>query len=441
MNEWYENMKVSSVFQMRSLDQRAIEEFGIKAELLMENAGHAAYDALRQESVIPGKRFLVFCGAGNNGGDGCVLARKIHSNGGDVKVFLLADPGRYKGAAKFNYKIVTRLPVEIQRITSTEGLHDDIARCDLIVDAIFGTGLSRDITGIYRNVIEHINLSGKPVLSIDIPSGVHGDTGEVMGVGVKADYTVTFGLPKFGNVFHPGYDLGGKLFVSHISFPPAITTADNLKVEINQPFDIPPLEGKQPKDNQAEADHLAQALSTEIEIPLFVDGDSIIASKEDAYLTKTSNNLPVFMLDTNHLSKISGKSVQDIKNDKVAVLQQTSAATNATIILKEIPALIAFPDQRVYINLTGYSVLGCDRLWNALDDTIKAMFSQGYPLQQAIRQGVFIHGLAGDLMAEEKDQAEIMSQDILNALPRAVNMIKKGLDTERIQRYVCPQLI
>jgi hydroxyethylthiazole kinase-like uncharacterized protein yjeF len=146
---------------MRSLDRRAIEEFGIEAKLLMENAGHAAYYALREEFEIRGKRFLIFCGTGNNGGDGCVLARKIHADGGFVKVFILGDPGKFRGAAKLNHEIVTRLPVEIQRITTAQDLPAEIARCHMMVDAIFGTGLSRYVGGIYRDVIEIINQSKK----------------------------------------------------------------------------------------------------------------------------------------------------------------------------------------------------------------------------------------------------------------------------------------
>jgi NAD(P)H-hydrate epimerase len=235
-------MKVSSVSQMRSLDRRAIEEFGIEAKLLMENAGHAAYYALRKEFEVRGKRFLVFCGTGNNGGDGCVLARKIHADGGFVKVFILGNPGRFRGAAKLNYEIITRLSIEVRQIASIYGIRDEIVQSDLIVDAIFGTGLSRDVEGIYRDVIEIINRSKKPVLSIDIPSGVHGDSGKVMGVAVKANYTVTFGLPKYGNMLYPGFDLGGKLYLSHISFPPLIYMSDTLKVEVNHPKEFATVE-------------------------------------------------------------------------------------------------------------------------------------------------------------------------------------------------------
>ena len=228
-------MKVSSVSEMRELDRTAIEKFGIKEELLMENAGDATYFVLLKEFGIGGKKFLIFCGSGSNGGDGFVIARKLHSNGGDVKIFVLGDPKKFKGAAKTNLDIVSRLPIEIRQVESIESIRSDISHCDAIIDAIFGTGLIRNVEGVYRDVVKLINSSGKTVFSADIPSGVNGDTGEVMGIAIVADYTVTYGLPKIGNVLFPGYYHCGKLYVTHISFPRSMVESDLLRIEINHP--------------------------------------------------------------------------------------------------------------------------------------------------------------------------------------------------------------
>lgn len=235
-------MKVCSVAEMRALDRIAIEKYGIPEEILMENAGLAVYSLLQEKVDIRDKRFLVICGVGHNGGDGLVVARKFHSNGGVVKVFVLGDPTKFDGPAKLNYEMITRLPMEVQRLESIEPLKMELAHCDAVVDAIFGTGLIRQVTGLYRQAIEAINASGKLVLSIDIPSGVNGDTGKVMGAAVKAGVTVTFGLPKYGNIFFPGYGLGGELYVSHISFPPGMYDAEAFKVEINPFVKLPPRE-------------------------------------------------------------------------------------------------------------------------------------------------------------------------------------------------------
>jgi hydroxyethylthiazole kinase-like uncharacterized protein yjeF len=408
---------------MRLLDRRAIEEFGIEAKLLMENAGHAAYYALREEFEIRGKRFLIFCGTGNNGGDGCVLARKIHADGGFVKVFILGDPGKYRGAAKLNHEIVTRLPVEIQRITTAQDLPAEIARCHMMVDAIFGTGLSRDVGGIYRDVIEIINQSKKPVLSIDIPSGVHGDSGMIMGVAVKANYTVTFGLPKYGNMLYPGFDLGGKLYVSHISFPPLIYMSDTLKVEVNHPLEFATVErekiGKQ----------------------LVVEHENIIDLQEHPRFLEKFYRRDLLILDINELSNIAAKSAKEVDINKVNVLQQIVKRINATIVLKGARPLISFPDQRVYINLSGSLGINNGKLWDKLGNTIAAMYSLGLSLQQAVRQGVFIHGLAGDLAVEEHHQKDVATNDLLNALPRAMKMVQAGLDPELEKHYTGTQII
>ncbi|EFK09210.1 YjeF-like protein, partial [delta proteobacterium NaphS2] len=225
-------MKISNVAEMRELDRTAIETYGIKEELLMENAGDALYFIILRKTGIVGRRFVVFCGLGNNGGDGFVVARKLHSNGGLVKVFILGDQKKYHGAARLNLDILKRLPVEVAEVQDAVSVHTDTVHCHAVVDAILGTGLEREVGGLYGHIIEGINNSGKPVFSADIPSGVSGDTGEVMGIAVKADYTVTFGLPKLGNLLFPGYDLCGELYVTHISFPPQLYDSKDIKVGI-----------------------------------------------------------------------------------------------------------------------------------------------------------------------------------------------------------------
>ncbi len=232
-------MKVSTVTQMRNLDRGTMEKFGISQDILMENAGQAVYFVILKELGIKNRKFAIFCGAGNNGGDGLVVARKINSNGGEAKVFLLDDETKFTGAAKMNFDIASKMPVEISKVSSIESIKTAVFSSDAIVDAMFGTGLAREVSGIYKDVIQLINESNKPVFSVDIPSGINGDTGEVMDTAVKADYTVTFGLPKIGNILHPGYDHCGKLYVSHISFPPSLYNADSIKIEINTPIELP----------------------------------------------------------------------------------------------------------------------------------------------------------------------------------------------------------
>lgn len=232
-------MKLTTVEEMRAMDRYAIEKLGIPEEILMENAGIAAINVLKNKIGIKGRKYVIFCGTGNNGGDGLVAARLIHSGGGSVKVYLLGDGSKYLGAAKINYSIILKLPIEVIKLKSAASAKKDIAHCDVIIDAIFGTGLDRPVTGLASEVIALINKSKKKVLSLDIPSGVNGNTGNVMGISIKAAYTVTFGLPKIGNMLYPGYELGGQLFVSHISFPPSLYEQDSLQVQTNDYVRLP----------------------------------------------------------------------------------------------------------------------------------------------------------------------------------------------------------
>jgi hydroxyethylthiazole kinase-like uncharacterized protein yjeF len=252
-------MKISSVEQMRAMDRYAVGRLGIPEAILMENAGQAAATVLSREIGVRDRKIVIFCGAGNNGGDGFVVARKIHADGGSAKVFILGDPEKFRGAARMNLDILAKLPVEVRPVESIRKLRMDVLHSHGIVDAIFGTGLDRSISGLYREVIALINASGKKVLSLDIPSGINGDTGQIMGVAVQADYTVTFGLPKIGAMLYPGYERCGKLYVCHISFPPSLYDRADIKIQVNQPAALPPRDKSGHKGSMGEALFIAGA--------------------------------------------------------------------------------------------------------------------------------------------------------------------------------------
>ncbi len=252
-------MKISRVQEMRDADARAIADFGIPQEILMENAGQAAAFVLQNAIEIENKKCLFFCGVGNNGGDGLVVARKLHSNGAKVSIFLLNDPHKFSGSAKLNYEIVQKLQLSIRRLQSAAEAQTEVTKADVIIDAIFGTGLAREVGGLYREIIETINASEKPVFSLDIPSGINGDNGQLMGAAVKARQTITFGLPKLGNLLYPGFEHGGQLSVTHISFPLQLHSADSLKIETNAPPPLPVRKGNAHKGSVGKALFIAGA--------------------------------------------------------------------------------------------------------------------------------------------------------------------------------------
>ena len=186
----------------------------------MENAGRACVDEIIVEFGLKG-RAVVMAGKGSNGGDGYVIARLLLQKGWSVKVFILAEPDTIKGDAATNLE---RLPTTIINFCTHEGqlsaLHlEEIYFADVIVDALLGTGLRSDVTGIYREAIDLINESGRPAIAVDIPSGVHGTTGRVLGEAVRAYITVTFAFAKLGHVLYPGAEHTGRLVVADIGIP------------------------------------------------------------------------------------------------------------------------------------------------------------------------------------------------------------------------------
>lgn len=228
-------MKISTVQQMRKMDMEAMTSYGIPGEILMENAGHAVYYAILREVGVRHRDILVLAGPGNNGGDGFVVARKLHSSGARIRVLVLADPDSYSGPAAKNLARLQKAGIHPRFQPGSEEMGRAMEHCDAVVDGLLGTGITREVTGIYREAVEALNRGDRPVFSIDIPSGVDGDTGQIRGRAVKATYTVTFGLPKLGNLLHPGGGLSGHLMVSHISFPPKLLEEAEIRVRLNEP--------------------------------------------------------------------------------------------------------------------------------------------------------------------------------------------------------------
>ena len=223
-------MRVLNAAQMREADRQTIDEIGIPSMVLMENAGRqvvaaleAAYDDLQDRQIA------VLCGPGNNGGDGFVIARTLHQRAVDVAVFVIASMAGIKGDARLNLEILGRLGLTVVEISDAQAwdLHfSEISQCDLIVDAIFGTGLKSPLAGMMETVAADVNASGIPVIAVDLPTGLSADHAEPIGDCIRAGMTVTLAAPKVPLVLPPGEAQAGNIVVADIGIPPEVI--DNL---------------------------------------------------------------------------------------------------------------------------------------------------------------------------------------------------------------------
>lgn len=222
-------MKVVTASEMRAIDAKAMQEFGISSLVLMERAGLAVVSRIKE--LFGRRKIVVLAGSGNNGGDGLVVARDLYNEEWDVRVFLMCEPDELRGDALAQFTVASRFGVPMHPVAELLARHATVlSRHTVIVDAIVGTGLSKEIAGPMDDVITLINASGLPIVSIDMPSGISSDTGKVMGNAVKAYATVTLGLPKRGNFLYPGAAYTGRLYVEDIGLPRRLTESADIRV-------------------------------------------------------------------------------------------------------------------------------------------------------------------------------------------------------------------
>jgi NAD(P)H-hydrate epimerase len=207
---------------LREIDRRAVEEFSIPVLLLMENAGRAvAQAALRH--LKPSASVALLCGSGNNGGDGLVAARHLHNASIPVHLFLLDPPSKFKNEPATHLAIAEKMKLPIETLTPGHAeLRDWIVDGhpdDLIIDALFGTGLCRPVAGLAAEVIVASNASRRTILSIDIPSGLDTDTGEPLGAAIRAAETISFCGNKLGFTQPGAAAYTGKITIADIAAP------------------------------------------------------------------------------------------------------------------------------------------------------------------------------------------------------------------------------
>lgn len=511
-------MKIASVTQMRQLDESAIHEYGIPAMILMENAGIAVYDVIARFYGVAGKRFVVFCGSGHNGGDGFAVARKLHSSRGQVQAVCLGSSAHFDELVQAQVRMVelAEIPIIWVDEKNLAELQPLVEQADVVVDALLGTGLSRPVSGKYQQVIAMINASDKAVVSVDIPSGIHGDTGQVMGVAVRARHTITFGLPKTGNLIYPGFDNGGQLHVSHISFPPQNILRPDIRVETSPlpiwperpgnahkgscgkvlliagaanyqgaptfaamsflraggglsylatPRSVAPFiaavgheivlmpqsettTGSLARSNldalltqaktvdmvvlgpgvslHPETQELVRELVRLLDTPLLIDGDGLSAVAAAPELLGQRQAPTVLTPHPGEMARLLAVPVSQVSADRMDCLRQGLERWGVHVILKGAHSLIGQPDGRIFVNLSGNAGMATAGSGDVLTGTIAAMFAAAhFDFSTAVRTGVFLHGLAGDLAAGQLGPEGVIASDILAHLPAAIQHYRR----------------
>lgn len=519
-------MKVVTAKEMQDIDRKTIRDFGIPGHVLMERAGLAVVSKIKE--LFERRKTIVLAGGGNNGGDGVVAARALFNSGWNVKVILLTKQNRLSPDCLSQFRIAKQMGVPIEFKTEITGgdLHSA-----LVVDAMLGTGLNKDIKGAIAGIITFLNNSDSPVLSVDIPSGISSDTGQVMGAAVRAEYTVTFGLPKRGHLLYPGAEYTGRLFIiDDIGFPEGLLTSDDLNVELPEKGFVSSLIPERPgysykgdyghvlivagsKGKTGAALMAAKAcmragaglvtigvpeslmdgfqsrVTEEMTLPLNDRGDGTLSSKAaDTILRFLSERADILCIgpgigvseDTRKLmaeiimhskapvvidadginslcgTRVKGQGAKDvlkksqspviltphpgemtrllgqksevgsqIEKDRINIARSFSKETGTYLVLKGAPTVVAEPEGRVFINSTGNPGMATAGTGDVLTGMISSFLAQGLnPLNAGIL-GVYMHGLAGDIAAEEKGFHSLIASDLIYALPAAFKKLWK----------------
>jgi len=269
-------MKVATADIIRELDRRAMDELGISGAVLMENAGLGIAGLLMEKfPEVRETGAVIACGRGNNGGDGFVIARHLTNRGIQVDVFIAGEAGKVReGESKTNLDILKKMGIGVAEVKKDDDFlpfADSIRGRGFVVDALLGTGLDREVGGIYARMITAINdITGivdsssrplekwrKKVIAVDIPSGIDSDTGRVMGVAVRADATFALALPKLGEVVHPGAEYAEELYVLDISIPKRLVERMEIDTSLVTPGEFFSLMAKRkPRAHKGDFGHL-----------------------------------------------------------------------------------------------------------------------------------------------------------------------------------------
>ncbi len=512
-------MRILSAEAMREVDRTAIEDLGIPSLVLMENAAIGVVDAIG-EIYEEAESAAIFCGPGNNGGDGLAIARHLAVRGYEVRIFLMTSHRGLQGDAEVQLGICRRQGLHIQDVETEEDVVEALEHAresDVIVDALFGTGLARPLDGLYAAMVEELNELPVPRVAVDLPSGLNGSRTAPFGPHVLADLTVTFAAPKIAHVFPPAAEAVGELVVADLGIPPDL--ADEVEepggalyllcreelaellpirdpgthkgdyghalivagspgkggaailaaraavragaglVTVAVPDPVLPVvdlgsiesmtlplpasgttgqiaaaaagrilaaaEGKSvlalgpglgQEEETAEA---IRRIVREAALPLVLDADGLNAFAGRARELAGRQAATVLTPHPGELGRLLGIPAAEVQADRLAAARRAAAETGAVVVLKGYRTLVAIPEGEVHVNPTGNPGMATGGTGDVLTGLIAGLIAQGLEALDATLLGVYLHGLAGDLAAEENGEAGLAAGDLVTQLPAA----------------------
>lgn len=535
-------MDLVQVEEMRLLEVRAQQEYGLTPRVLMEAAGIAAFNLIQRIlGTARGKRILVCIGKGNNGGDGLVLARHLANAGAQVLVALAGERESLRGPAREALGPVAQMAADCEEATGLSQLwfyecaEVDWQRklrllppWDLVVDALMGTGLKGALKGVNKEMVKFINGLDCPCVALDLPSGIAANSGQITPLvegepgadcAVEAEYTITFGRPKIGLYCYPAPDYVGELYWDDLGIPSTLVAKSRLscqllvadrirkllpvrpnsahkgsfghvlaiggsrglsgavalsalaalrvgagKSTLASPVGLQPIfatkltevmtlslgetaqggiaaHGLADLDGRLEEFNalvVGPGISTQEETKKFVygllgrarqrlvldaDALNIIASEPERFiplLARNGDEWPVLTPHPGEMARLLGTGTREVQRHRLDAAKEGATRYRSIIVLKGANTLIATPEGRVFVSPTGHSGMATAGTGDVLAGVIGGLLAQGASPVDAACSGAYLHGLAGELAAQDGYTAGLIAGDLLNYLPKVL---------------------
>lgn len=482
--------------EMKKMEQQTMEGFGLSSLVLMERAALSVWDYM-EEYDISVENTLILCGTGNNGGDGLAVGRILYENGYDPIIVMPGDRSKCTESTKHQLAILKHYQIPI---------YDTIPQFayTTVIDALFGIGLNREIEGVYAEIIAQMNETEAIKIAVDIPSGIHADSGKVMGCAFCADITITFAYQKVGTLLYPGAEYAGKLIVKNIGIienayedakPKMIAygtddlifpkrTADSHKGTYGKVLVIAGstdmcgaallsteatfrtgagmvklftdaanrvvIQERLPEvmtvtydEHNMNEKGLGSAISwadiilmgpgmsqseTAKQIvgyvlknstcPIVLDADALNIIAEDDMEKYEWNREVIITPHLGEMSRLCRKDVSLLKEHIIDTAHDYADKHQLTCVLKDARTIVSAPEEPDYINLSGNAGMATAGAGDVLCGIIAGLLAQKVPAYRAATLGVYLHGMAGDVAAEQCGKQGMMATDIINGLTK-----------------------